>query len=160
MTKILSTATLTLVMLTALPVRADDPVRLKSNHRLIVSEARGILSLAHPTVRYTGIENDGRDDYRDGSYRLSYILNFNDGGDAGYRVIRFSFDKAGKLVSLAPGNGSSFVPAFLGSDLVLEILKGGLKDPKYANDPVVKELLKVRSAQDFLLKYLQWRQGS
>ena len=159
MIKILPTATL--VLLAAMPLRAaDDPVGLRSNHRLIVAEARGILGLAHPTVRYTGIENDGRDDYRDGSYRLSYVFNFNDGGDAGYRVIRFNFDRAGKLTSLTPGNGSTFVPAFLGSDLFIEVIKAGLKDAKNANDPVVQELMKIRGGKEFLLKYLQWRQGS
>ena len=97
---------------------------------------------------------------RDGSYRLSYVFNFSDGGEAGYRVIHFDFDREGKLTGLTPGSGSSFIPAFLGSDLVLEVVKAGLKDSKNADDPVVKELLKVRGSKEFLLRYLQWRQGS
>ncbi len=122
-------------LVTACPCHADEPVGLRANHRLIVGEARGILGLAHPTVRYTSIENDGRDDYRDGSYRLSYVFNFRDGNDDGYRVIRFSFDKAGKLTEIAPGNGSTLVPAFFGGDLVLEAIKACAPRPENRRRP-------------------------
>ncbi len=152
---------LALAHLAAAPARADDPVGLRSNHRLITGEARGILGLAHPTVRYTGVENDRRTDYRDGSYQLAYSFTFRDGAEDGYRVIRFNFDNAGKLTGLTPGASSTLFPAFFGSDLILEVLKTALRDdPKTRDDPLVKELLKVRNAQDFLLKYLQWRQGT
>lgn len=159
MTRFPFTATL-IVLLISSSSWADEPVGLRANHRLIGSETRGILGLAHPTVRYTGIENDGRENYRDGSYRLSYVFNFSDGGESGYRVIHFNFDKAGKLTALSFGSGSTLVPAFFGSDLILEVVKAGLKESKNADDPVVKELMKVRSSKEFLLKYLQWRQGS
>jgi hypothetical protein len=161
MRKILSAAFLALIpaLLTAVPARADEPTGLRANHRLILSEGKTILGLAHPTVRFTDVDNDGRTDYRDGSYQLSYVFNFRDGDDDGYRVLRFSFDKEGKLSNITSGAGSPFVPAFFGGDLVLEALKAGLRESKNADDPVVKELLKLRSSKEFLVKYLQWRQG-
>lgn len=151
--------------LSAQPARADEPlVGLKAAHRVIKSEAKVVLGFAYPTnKRLSSVEydEDASEKFYDGSYQLTYTLNYVDSdGDDAYVSLKFDFDKRGKLTSITDGGHSSFFAPFFGAGLTLELVKAAIKnDEQLADDPVGKELLKVDSVEAFLVGYINLKNG-
>ncbi len=101
------------LVVSALPARADDePVGIKAAHRVIKAQGKVVLGFAYPTAkRLTGVEYDEGSKFGDGSYQLTYTLNYVDSdGDSAYATLKFNFAKDGKLASIKDKAHSSFFP--------------------------------------------------
>jgi hypothetical protein len=150
--------------LSALPSRADEElVGLKAAHRVIKSEAKAVLGFAYPTAkRVSSVEYDDGVRFEGGGYRLIYAINYVDSdGDDAYVSLKFDFDKRGKLTSISDKAHSSFFPPFLTAGLFLELMKTAIKnDPKLREDPAWQQLLRVNKAEEFLVGYVNLKNGN
>jgi len=138
---------------------AGEPVGLKAAQRVLNGEAKMILLLAHPTCKLTKSGIDEVKTFTDGSYQVVATHDYVDGDrEPGYRTLRFNFDKNGKLTGIADGPGTGFIPPFFASGLILEVIKGQVRnDPKMSRDPLGMQLLQVTDGRQALVLMLQFK---
>lgn len=143
--------------------RADDElVGAKSADRTVRREAKVILGMAYPTNK--GLKNVDLDEARrlpGGGYALRYTFDYTDSDrDPADMTLDFVFDQAGKLQEIRIVNQSSFFPPFLTAKLFLEVIKAALRnDPKMSREPDVQKLLMVNDPREFLVAYLNFKNG-
>ncbi len=139
---------------------AGEPVGVKAAQRLLKGEGKLVLFLAHPTCNLTRSDIDGVKVFTNGSYQVTATYDYLDSDrEQGYRTFRFTFDNQGKLIGIADGPGTGFVPPFLASGLVLELIKTQVRnDPKMRQDPLGMQILEVRDGRQALLLLLQYKQ--
>ncbi len=141
---------------------AADPPGSKTAARMVTTNGKMILGFAYPTAKKLDkIELDDTDQSRDGSFTLTYTVDYTDkDGDAAYVTLKFTFDKSGKMLGVKETSRSSFWPAFGTAKLVLEATKEIIRnDEKARNSPDGKKLLAIDEPTEFLAELLNLKAG-
>jgi hypothetical protein len=121
--------------------------KAEANRLLIEREAKGILFLAHPTVKLTSATYKMLTPYQDGSYALTFKFTWQNALDQPcYRYWHFYFDPEGTIYQIGDGDTDTFFPPFELNNEILKGVKDNIREQMRTgklkeNDPVAKLIL-------------------